>query len=357
MIRRLFLAILFFSASALPLAAAGPSLPELFRKSKEQFRLADYTKTLSTLDQLERLAALPENAKYRDGLRPALAFYRGAALAALDRPAEAREQCQIYLALHRPVVLDPATYPLKVNTVMLEAQAAVASSNPKGSGPVFDAEAPPYRPQPSEAGEDWARGPVAALLTPEERTRYEMLSDPVARSEFITNFWRQRDPRPETPENEFREEFQRRVAFADANFSQDEVRGSMTDRGVVFLVLGSPTYVGRKPIATGDDSSDPAGLSMYSRNDINAALAAGRGSTVIWDRMTGPGTKLPSHEANWREIWHYRKAELPKGVPYQQVDLEFITRRGYGKNVLQRDEPALNTLAAGRDATRGGRRK
>ena len=142
-----------------------------------------------------------------------------------------------------------------------------------------------------------------------------------------------------------------------ANFSQDETRGSLTDRGVVFLVLGSPTYVGRKPITTGDDSSDPAGLSMYSRNDINAALATGRGSTVIWDRMTGPGTRLPSGEANWREIWHYRKEQLPAGVRYQQVDLEFITRKGYGKNVLQRDERALNTMAAGRDATRGSGRR
>ncbi|HYK43318.1 MAG TPA: GWxTD domain-containing protein [Thermoanaerobaculia bacterium] len=356
MIRRLFLPILFLSAAAVSLAA-GPSLPELFRKSKEQFRLADYSRTLSTLDQIERLALLPENAKYRDELRPALAFYRGAALAALDRPVEAREQFEIYLALHRPVVLDPATYPRKVIAAMLEAQTAVAAGGARMPRQVFDAEAPPYRPQLSEAGEDWARGPVGALLTAEERSRYETLSDPVSRSEFVTNFWRARDPKPETPENEFRDEFERRVAFADANFSQDETRGSLTDRGVVFLVLGSPTYVGRKPLTTGEDSSDPAGLSMYSRNDINAALAAGRGSTVIWDRMTGPGTKLPSSESNWREIWHYRKAELPKGVPYQQVDLEFITRRGYGKNVLQRDEAALNTLAAGRDATRGGRRK
>ena len=45
--------------------------------------------------------------------------------------------------------------------------------------------------------------------------------------------------------------------------------------------------------------------------------------------------------ANWREIWHYRRELLPSGVPYQQVDLEFITRKGYGKNVLQRDSAAL----------------
>ena len=38
--------------------------------------------------------------------------------------------------------------------------------------------------------------------------------DPVSRSEFVTAFWKARDPRPETVENEFREEFEKRVAFA-----------------------------------------------------------------------------------------------------------------------------------------------
>ena len=58
----------------------------------------------------------------------------------------------------------------------------------------------------------------------------------------------------------FKTGFDRRVAFADANFVQAEgTRGSMTDRGMVFVLLGPPTYVGRKPIRTGDDSSEAAG--------------------------------------------------------------------------------------------------
>jgi len=178
----------------------------------------------------------------------------------------------------------------------------------------------------------------------------------VSRSEFVTNFWKVRDPRPETPENEFREEFEWRVAYADAHLSEDETRGSLTDRGAVFLLVGPPTYVGRKPLSTGDDSSDPAGMSMYSRNDINNALLGGGSARTnqLYDRMTSPGTKLPSHDANWIEIWHYRKDLLPAGVRYQQVDFMFITRKGYGKNVLQRDASVLNTMDALRDGARVG---
>jgi hypothetical protein len=66
--------------------------------------------------------------------------------------------------------------------------------------------------------------------------------------------------------------------------------------------------------------------------------------------MTGPGNKILDSAANWREVWHYRRELLPKGVPYQQVDFEFITRHGYGKNVLQRDPAPLAALEAARKA-------
>jgi len=49
-----------------------------------------------------------------------------------------------------------------------------------------------------------------------------------------------------------------------------------------------------------------------------------------------------------REVWHYRRELLPPGVPYQQVDFDFITRVGYGDKTLQRDAPSLTTLEAAR---------
>lgn len=40
----------------------------------------------------------------------------------------------------------------------------------------------------------------------------------------------------------------------------------------------------------------------------------------------------------------HRRELLPKGVPYPQVDFEFVAKQGYAKNVLQRDTQALHTL-------------
>jgi GWxTD domain-containing protein len=360
MARRIgFLSVAFFAAA---LAGAEPSMPQLFEKAKGQFRLAAYAQALDTFSQIERLAAEPENARFRSALRPSLAFYRGACLAALDRRKEALAQFRIYLTLRDALSLDPAAYPRKVIAAMEEARRAHRDPGERSEWPLG-----PHRsssissslfPAEPESGENWDRGPVRVLLTSEERIRYERLFDPVSRSEFVTNFWNVRDPRPETPENEFREEFEWRVAYADAHLSEDETRGSLTDRGAVFLLVGPPTYVGRKPLTTGDDSSDPAGMSMYSRNDINNALLGGGSARTnqLYDRMTSPGTKLPSHDANWIEIWHYRKDLLPAGVRYQQVDFVFITRKGYGKNVLQRDASVLNTMDALRDGARVGAR-
>src|SRR5262249_6992929 len=81
--------------------------------------------------------------------------------------------------------------------------------------------------------EAWRDGPVRFLMTPEEHRSFSQLSYPVCRSSFATNFWTWSDARPETQEKEFRAEFEKRAAFADEHFTEDEVRVSVTDRGMV----------------------------------------------------------------------------------------------------------------------------
>jgi hypothetical protein len=122
---------------------------------------------------------------------------------------------------------------------------------------------------------------------------------------------------------------------------------------MVFVLLGPPTYVGRRPIRTGEDTGDPSGMSLYSHNDVvqvEKTMGYGPATNVVVQNMTGPETRMPDANARWREVWHYRREVLPKDAPYQQVDFEFITRSGYGNNVLQREATVLNTLDAARKA-------
>ena len=77
------------------------------------------------------------------------------------------------------------------------------------------------------------------------------------------------------------------------------------------------------------------------RRQLGAAL---RRSIDRIDRRFGPGSTTLELANNYREVWPYRRELLPAKAPYQQVDFEFITKKGYGENVLQRDPQALNTI-------------
>ena len=365
--KRILSLFLLSLAVALPAAAEGPA--ELFQKAKEQVKSARWKEALTTLDALDAATRDPSFAAQRKQLEPALAFYRAVSMSNLDRADEAQAQFQIYLAASPNASLDRAMYTKKTMDAFESARKTLV--RPEEPIPGMPSLATSYRDfRPTDAvltdppGERWPDGPVRVLLTADDKRQWAGLMDPASRSEFITKFWSVRDPKPETPENEFRQEFEKRVAFADKNFVQGETRGSLTDRGMVFLLLGPPTYVGRKPLATGDDVSDSQGMSSVGPHDADIAIsnAAGGGKistssrNSISDRSSGPGTRMTDSAANWREVWHYRRELLPSGVPYQQVDLEFITRKGYGTNVLQRDSAALATLDAARQKLRAAAR-
>ncbi len=60
------------------------------------------------------------------------------------------------------------------------------------------------------------------------------------------DFWKKKDPTPNTEENEVRDEYYRRVAYANENFSH-YIEGWKSDRGMVFIILGPPNNVDRHP--------------------------------------------------------------------------------------------------------------
>lgn len=59
-------------------------------------------------------------------------------------------------------------------------------------------------------------------------------------------FWKRRDPNPNTPRNERMEEYYRRVAYANKEFSH-YIEGWRTDMGMVYIMFGPPNDVERHP--------------------------------------------------------------------------------------------------------------
>ncbi len=81
---------------------------------------------------------------------------------------------------------------------------------------------------------------VSPIITKTEREIFLKLRTPEERDKFIQFFWRQRDPYPDTAENEFQKEYMKRVDFADQNFHDPGPKGSRTERGYYYLLLGPP---------------------------------------------------------------------------------------------------------------------
>ncbi len=94
--------------------------------------------------------------------------------------------------------------------------------------------------QPAHRWAPWVDGPAGFLLTDGERTELAALTDEAEIARFIALFWARRDPDLSTRANEFRLDFEARVAAADRQFAEGETRGSLSDRGRVLLLLGAP---------------------------------------------------------------------------------------------------------------------
>lgn len=86
---------------------------------------------------------------------------------------------------------------------------------------------------------------IQHLADKRELRTYNTLS-PEEKVAFILKFWKDRDPTPDTPENEFAAEHFRRIKYADQTFpSHSKQRGSDTDKGRVYIRYGPPTDIER----------------------------------------------------------------------------------------------------------------
>jgi GWxTD domain-containing protein len=181
--------------------------------------------------------------------------------------------------------------------------------------------------EPDKAFRQWINE-HDVMLTQSERDAWKKLQTNEEREKYIEEVWRSRDPDPDTEENEYKDQFYERVAYANEHFSSGKP-GRMTDRGRIYIKFGKPDAV----------ESHPTGGS-YDR--------------LPWEGG-GSTTTYPF------ERWFYRY--LPN--VRSGVELEFVDPTGSGEFRLSRspDEkdallhvgggPTWNELAG--IETRGGR--
>jgi GWxTD domain-containing protein len=88
------------------------------------------------------------------------------------------------------------------------------------------------------------------IMSNTERKTFLELPDS-EKDAFIEEFWRQRDPDPTTPENEYRKEYESRVARTVQLFRGEGRPGWLTDRGRIYILFGPPSERLTYPVDAG----------------------------------------------------------------------------------------------------------
>jgi GWxTD domain-containing protein len=114
---------------------------------------------------------------------------------------------------------------------------ALAQDRAKSQDPMDKARN--VKPELKKAYKDWLEKDVTYVITDEERKAFKKLATDDERERFIEEFWRRRDPDPDTDENEFKEEYYERIAYANEHFSSG-IPGWKTDRGRIWIMYGKP---------------------------------------------------------------------------------------------------------------------
>lgn len=160
----------------------------------------------------------------------------------------------------------------------------------------------------------WLDEDVVYIITPEERRAFLHLQTNEEREQFIEAFWQRRNPDPDSPENTYKEEHYRRIAYANEHFASG-IPGWKTDRGKIYIMWGPPDEIDAHP--TGGTWDRPADL--------------GGGETTTYPY----------------EDWRYRYLE---GMG-ENVELEFVDPTSTGEYHLTMDpsekDALLNVPGAG----------
>jgi GWxTD domain-containing protein len=133
----------------------------------------------------------------------------------------------------------------------------------------------------------WLDEDVRWIITDQEMQAFKHLSNDEERDSFIEQFWLRRNPNPDSPDNEFRDEHYRRIAYANEHFAAGKP-GWKTDRGHIYIAYGKADSI----------DSHPSG-GNYER-----PMEEGGGNTSTYPF----------------ETWHYRYLQ---GIG-DNIDIEFV---------------------------------
>jgi GWxTD domain-containing protein len=154
----------------------------------------------------------------------------------------------------------------------------------------------------------WLNEDVVYIISPEERNAFGQLATNEEREQFIEQFWLRRSTNPDLPDNEFKEEHYRRIAYANEHYASG-IPGWKTDRGHMYIVWGPPDEI----------ESHPTG-GTYDR-----PMEEGGGSTSTYP---------------W-ETWRWRYIE---GMG-ENVIMEFVDPSGSGEYHLTMDPSEKDALS------------
>ena len=87
---------------------------------------------------------------------------------------------------------------------------------------------------------------VPYIITKAEIDAFKKLETNEERENFIALFWKRRDTNPDTEENEYREEYYERIAYANDHFTAG-IPGWKTDRGRIYITRGKPDSIESRP--------------------------------------------------------------------------------------------------------------
>lgn len=79
------------------------------------------------------------------------------------------------------------------------------------------------------------------------KKQYSKLFDINAKRKLMFGFWKSLDPNPLTPLNEYKQEYLKRIEYANKNFKGNYTDGWKTDRGRVYAVYGTYDDIDRYP--------------------------------------------------------------------------------------------------------------